>query len=98
MSASDRVRFAPVEGAAELFTPQFNEFLMALHDRFTPRVHELRARRARVLENALKRGVPPGPLPPSAATTGDWRGPPPPDALLGPAGESSRPARPPAPL
>jgi len=92
MSASDRVRFAPVEGAGELFTPSFNEFLVALHDRFTPRVHELRAKRARVLENALKRGVPPGPLPPGAASMGDWRVPPVPDELRKPGVEISGPA------
>ena len=40
VAATDRLTFAPVEGAAELFTPQFIEYLVLLHDRFTPRVRE----------------------------------------------------------
>src|SRR2546422_11099799 len=76
---ASRVRVAPVEGAAELFTPEFTDFLLALHDRLGGRVHDLIAERASMLARAHA-GTPPAPLPPSPATTEDWRGPP------GPAG------------
>jgi malate synthase len=48
------VSFAPVEGAAELFTPVFVEYMVRLHDQFTPRIHTLRAKRAEVLKKALE--------------------------------------------
>ena len=92
MLVTERATFAPVEGAEELFTSRFLEFLVALHDRFTPRVHALRSKRAEVLERALKQGVLPGFLPPSEATTGDWQVPPVPDELRTPGIEISGPA------
>ena len=64
-----------------MFTPGFQEYLLALHDGFTARVHELRAKRALVLARALKDGVLPGHLPPSDATTLDWQVPPLPEDL-----------------
>ncbi|MBI2879368.1 MAG: hypothetical protein HYY19_06580, partial [Candidatus Rokubacteria bacterium] len=80
-SAAARVRFAPVDGAPELFSPAFLEYLARLHDLFTPRVHELRAGRAEMLSAALHRGRPPGALPVSEINTGDWRVPPLPEEL-----------------
>ena len=62
MVTTDRVIFAPVEGAAELFTPPFVEYLALLHDRFTGKVHELRAKRAEVLKVALHQGILPAHL------------------------------------
>ena len=63
-TVSERVKYAPVENADELFTPEFIEYLTLLHDRFTPMVHALRAKRAEVLEKILHQGVsfepPPG--------------------------------------
>ena len=47
-----RVRVAPVEGATELFTPEFIDFLLVLHDRLGARVHDLIAKRAAMLERA----------------------------------------------
>jgi malate synthase len=85
------VRVAPVEGAAALFTPPFLDYLARLHDEFGPRAHALRAARAEVLRRALDRGALPGPLPPSAITTGDWRVPPVPDDLRTPGIEISGP-------
>src|SRR5437773_11991595 len=86
-----RVRFAPVEGAALLFTPAFCEYLARLHDALGARVLELRARRAEGLRRALREHVMPGHPPPSAATTGDWRVPPVPDELRRPGIEISGP-------
>ncbi len=56
MVATERVKFAEVEGADELFTPAFNEYLVALHDRFADKVSDLRAERAIVLRRALEQG------------------------------------------
>jgi malate synthase len=87
---SARVTFAPVEGAADLFTPAFSDYLAMLHDRFDARARELRARRTEMLRRAHA-GTPPGPLPASEATTGDWRVPPVPADLLKPGIEISGP-------
>ena len=92
VAATDRLTFAPVEGAAELFTPQFIEYLVLLHDRFTPRVRELLAKRAEVLRRALEEGALPAFLPVSQINTGDWKVPPVPDDLKRPGIEISGPA------
>jgi len=86
-----RVRFAPAEGAARLFTPTFCEYLTRLHDALGARARELRARRDEGLRRALRDHVMPGHPPPSAATTGDWRVPPVPDELRKPGIEISGP-------
>ncbi len=92
MVATERLSVAEVEGVDELFTPEFREYLLALHDRFTARIHDLRAKRAVVLDRALKGGVPPGHLPPSDATTLDWQVPPLPEDLKRPGIEITGPA------
>jgi len=86
-----RVRFAPAEGAARLFTPTFCEYLTRLHDALGARARELRARRDEGLRRALRDHVMPGHPPPSEATTGDWRVPPVPDELRKPGIEISGP-------
>ena len=90
-TATARVRFAPVEGAARLFTDDFRDYLCKLHDDFTPRVHALRRQRDAVLRRALEQGTLPGPRPASAATTGDWKVPPVPEDLARPGIEISGP-------
>jgi malate synthase len=87
---ASRVRVAPVEGAAELFTSEFTDLLLTLHDRLGGRVHELIAARAAMLARAHA-GTLPGPLPPSPATTEAWRVPPVPDELRKPGIEISGP-------
>ncbi len=89
--ASTRVHVAPVEGAAALFTPDFQDYLVRLHDEFTPRAQALRAKRDERLERALRQGRLPGPPPPSAVTTGDWKVPPVPKDLATPGIEISGP-------
>ena len=84
------VRFASVEGAAQLFTPAFNEYLALLHERFNGRAQALRAARAEMLKRAHA-GQRPAPLPASAATTGDWKVPSIPADLLKPGIEISGP-------
>ena len=91
-TASDRIKFAPVDGTEELFTPEFVEYLVFLHDKFTPRVRELLSKRAAVLDKALKRGVLPTHPPVSEINTGDWKVPPVPEDLKRPGIEISGPA------
>ncbi|OLB99626.1 MAG: hypothetical protein AUH30_04905 [Candidatus Rokubacteria bacterium 13_1_40CM_68_15] len=70
------MKFAPVEGAAPLFTPAFVDYLVDLHDGFTSRIGELLAWRAEALARAHTAGVLPAHPAASAATTGDWSVPP----------------------
>ena len=70
-SAAARVQFAPVEGAAQLFTHDFCAFLVGLCDRLTPRAHALRTRRAEALHRALHEHAPPAHPPVSGINTGD---------------------------
>ena len=90
-SAATRVRVAPVDGADALFTPPFKEYLVRMHDDFTPRVLALRAKRDEVLRRALERGIQPGPPPRNAAVAGDWQVPPVPADLRKPGIEISGP-------
>ena len=90
--ATPRVRVAPVEGAAELFTPAFVDYLVRLHDEFTPRIHTLRARRAEMLKKAHQQKIMPTHSPVSEINTGDWKVPPVPQDLLKPGIEISGPA------
>ena len=89
--ATTRVRFAPVEGAAALFTEAFCDYLTVLHDTLGAPALELRTRRGEVLRAALQRRVMPAGLPASEATTGAWRVPPVPDDLKKPGIEISGP-------
>jgi malate synthase len=90
-SPQTRVRWTPVEGAAQLFTPAFLDYFVPLHDRFAPRIRELLARRAEAIERAVKHGVLPTHPPAGAATTGTWKVPPVPADLQKPGIEISGP-------
>jgi malate synthase len=90
-AAADRVQVVPVEGAAALFTPEFRAYLVHLWDEFTPRADALRAKRDARLARALEQGRLPEPLPPSVATTSDWKVPPVPKDLATPGIEISGP-------
>jgi hypothetical protein len=85
------VKFAPVEGAATLFTPAFSDYLTRLHDQLDARARDLRARRLTVLERALKQHTPPSHPPASEANTGTWRVPSVPEDLKQPGIEISGP-------
>src|SRR6266498_663502 len=88
--SAGRVSYTPVDGAAELFTPAFLDYLVRLHDEFTPRVRALRAARAAVLQRALQHGILPA-LAPSQVTSGSWSVPPVPEDLRRPGIEISGP-------
>ena len=87
-----RVSFASVEGATELFTPSFVDYLVFLHQRFTPQIHLLRQQRAEVLARALHEGVLPTYPSRTEAQTGEWQVAPVPDELKKPGIEISGPA------
>ena len=91
MSAGSRVKYAQVDGAAELFTDEFVKYLAAAHDEFTSGLHELRVARAGILARALD-GDMPKHSPAGEADADDWRVPPVPDELQLPGIEISGPA------
>ena len=67
-SATARVRFAPVEGAAQIFTEHFCVYLCKVHDDFTPRVHALTAEAEHLLtlrETHRLNGIPAVPFEPA---------------------------------
>ena len=68
-----RLRFAPVEGAEQLFVPKFVRYLLFLHDVFTPKIQLLRRKRAEVLGRALNEHILPGPLASSEIRSGNWK-------------------------
>ncbi|MCY3774543.1 MAG: malate synthase A [Candidatus Aminicenantes bacterium] len=89
---SSRIQCAPIPGAGELMIPEFQAYLLALHDQFAGRVGDLREKRAQVVKRALHDGIGPAHLPPSDATTGDWSVPEVPAELREPGIEISGPA------
>src|SRR3989304_1755095 len=70
---SARVTFAPVEGAARLFTPAFCAYLTRLHDGLDARARALRAARRAAPGRAPRAPRPPGPPPPPPAPSGGHR-------------------------
>ena len=91
MTAGSRVKYAPVDGAAEVFTDEFVRYLAAAHDEFTSSLHELRADRAGILSRALS-GDMPAHSPDGEAGSDDWKVPPVPEELQLPGIEISGPA------
>src|SRR5260370_5914888 len=88
--SSQRVQVAPVEGAAALFTPEFQAYLLRLHDDLGARVHALRAKRDERLVQALQHGRLPS-APVSSAAGGAREGPPAAQDPATPGIEISRP-------
>src|SRR6202051_4595695 len=72
-ATSQYMNYAPADlNPQKDFPSGFYEFLLALHQQFTPRQQKLIAKREEVLR-ASHRGRPPNYLPASEATTSDWR-------------------------
>src|SRR5438552_1716596 len=67
-----RVTHTPVPGAEKLLTQEFNDYLVTLHDALDGRARQLRSAREMLLKSALG-GTPVAHLPPSEATTGNWK-------------------------
>jgi len=57
--SANNVRYLEVDGIGEMFTSEFIDLISFLHKTFTPRVHELRVKRQKVLDNALNNGIMP---------------------------------------
>ena len=92
MVGTERATYTSVEHSAELLTTEFLDYLVHLHDRFMPRVEEARKRRLEAVEQAVRHGIMPGPLPRSDVNTADWTVQPVPEDLLRPGIEISGPA------
>jgi malate synthase len=72
-TVSQRMNYAPADLNPEKDLPkEFFDFLLPLHKQFTPWQQKLIAKREEVLERS-HRGHPPNYLPPSEATSSDWR-------------------------
>ena len=86
------LEFAPVEGARELFTAQFVDYLASLHGEFTSKIHALRRKRAEALKKAHQQKILPAVLPRTEIQTGPWQVPAVPEDLQRPGIEISGPA------
>ncbi len=91
MKISARVKFDRVDGIDIVFTPEFIDFLIALHDEFTPQIHQLRAKRKEIIDRALNENQMPT-YPPADIRKLDWHVPDVPKELLRPGIEISGPA------
>jgi malate synthase len=89
--ATGRVSYEKVEGAEDVFTPEFLEYVVAAYDRFNGRVQDVRAKRKALLDMALKEHRLPAFPPRSEANSGDWKVPPVPEDLKRPGIEISGP-------
>ena len=91
MSAADRVEYANVPGADELFTPDFLEFITGAYDKFAPSIADIRAKRDEMIARAVNEGILPDFPPKSEINSGDWHVPPLPAELTRPGIEISGP-------
>jgi malate synthase len=92
MSSHPRVQHRDVQGAAEILTPEFLNFLVGLDDAIRAQVAVVRTARTERLRQALRNNTPPRSLPPSEATTQAWQVPDLPAPLTLPGIEISGPA------
>ena len=95
MPTVGRVTFAPVgsegEGAADLCTSAFCDYLAHMHDAFAPRVAAVREARADAARSARRNLNLPASPPRSAITTEPWQVPPVPEELRKPGIEITGP-------
>ena len=89
-STASRASYTGVEGAEELLTPAFLEYVVEAYDRFADRVQEVRDKREALLRKALDEGIMPS-FPPDSKAGGDWQVPEVPDDLRQPGIEISGP-------
>ena len=92
MSVADRVEYAEVPGADDLFTPDFLDYITAAYDKFAPSIADIRAKREAMIGRAVNDRVAAGPSRlKSEVNSGDWQVPPLPAELLRPGIEISGP-------
>lgn len=90
VSTASRVSYTGVEGAEDLLTPEFLDYVVESHDKFADRVQEVRDKREALLRKALNERVMPSFLPDSKASA-DWQVPQVPNDLRQPGIEISGP-------
>ena len=91
MSVADRVEYAEVPGADDLFTPDFLDYITAAYDKFAPSIADIRAKREAMIGRAVNDRALPDFPPESEVNSGDWQVPPLPAELLRPGIEISGP-------
>ena len=89
-SPNPRVAYRNADGADDLLTPDFMDFIAAAHDEFAARVQDVRDKRKAMLDRALRDGVMPA-VPPDSPARGDWQVPEVPAELRQPGIEISGP-------
>ncbi|HIC48753.1 MAG TPA: hypothetical protein EYP00_02590, partial [Dehalococcoidia bacterium] len=89
---NSRLLFPNIEGTEVLFTDEFQEYLLSLHDLLSDRILEARKERIRTVEMVHKNGIHVLELPISEINTTDWQVNPVPDDLKQPGIEISGPA------
>jgi len=87
-----RLLFPNIEGTEVLFTEEFQEYLLSLHDLLSDRILEVRKERIRTVESVHQNGVEVLELPVSEINTTDWQVDTVPDDLQQPGIEISGPA------
>ena len=87
-----RLSFPKIEGTEILFTNEFQEYLLSLHDLLAERILEARKERIRTIKRVHKNGVNVLELPISEINTTDWQVDTVPDDLKKPGIEISGPA------
>ena len=89
---NSRLLFPNIEGTEVLFTDEFQEYLLSLHDLLSDRILEARKERIRTVEMVHKNGINVLELPTSEINTTDWQVDSVPDDLKQPGIEISGPA------
>src|SRR5580700_2271794 len=92
MNSQRRFEFPRIEGAGEILSTEFLEFLANLDESFQPRIAAVRSARDRRIQLALKGKTPPTPLLQNEANTTTWQVPSLPEQLQAPGIEISGPA------
>jgi malate synthase len=91
MTTVGRVTYSDVDGADEAFTSDFVAYLTHMHDKFAPRVAELRAGRSEKARLARDERTLPSRPPQTAINTEPWQVPPVPEDLRKPGIEITGP-------
>ncbi|SVD45673.1 uncharacterized protein METZ01_LOCUS398527, partial [marine metagenome] len=89
---NSRLSFPNIEGTEVLFTDEFQEYLVSLHDLLSDRILEARKERIRTVQMVHENGIHVLELPISEINTTDWQVDSVPDDLKQPGIEISGPA------
>lgn len=90
VSTESRVSYTGVEGAEDLLTPDFLDYVVEAYDNFADRIQEVRDKREALLRKALDEGIMPTFLP-DTRSGDEWQVPDVPDDLRQPGIEISGP-------